>query len=145
MKLGIKKIETISASKIKNWGYLPRNATINLLPFVTGPFSELQFSQGTASLEEEWLESPAGLYSQVTLNGSVRLKVKEMEPTLSGLMVSENIYRVTTMENEKLIIGSLDFIPKLIYKRAISGITSSELLFTITCKSPHGVMREAAV
>lgn len=145
MKIGIKKIETISATQIKNWGYLPRNANINLLPFITGVFSEILFTPGTASLEEEWIDSPAGIYSQVTVNGSVRLNMKEMEPVLLWLMVSENIYRVTTMENEKLIIGSLDFIPKMIFKRVISGITTSELNFTITCKSWQGALKESNV
>lgn len=145
MKIGIKKIETISATQIKNWGYLPRNTNINLSPFVTGVFSEILFSQGTASLEEEWLESPAGLYSQVTINGSVRLMMKEMEPVLLWLMVSENIYRITTLDNERLVIGSLDFMPKMIFKRVISGITTSELLFTISCKSLQGALREANV
>jgi hypothetical protein len=142
MKIGIKKIENISATKIKNWGYLPRNTTTNLLPLITGPFSEILFTGETASLEEEWIESPAGLYSQVTVNGSVRLKAKEMQTVLPMVMSSENIYRVTTLENERLIIGSLDFKPRLTFKRAISWITTSEFVFTITCKSLHGLIRE---
>lgn len=145
MKIGIKKIESISTLKIKNWGFLSRSSTAKLSPYINGTFSELIFTEGTASLEEEWIEDTAGVFSQVTASGTVRLSAKQMAPILVSAMMSKNIFRLTTMDNEKLFIGSLDFVPKLIYKRSISGVTTSEYQFTITCKSPHGLITEAAV
>lgn len=142
MKIGIKKIESIPTSKVKNWGFVEKNAEIKLSPFIDGSFSEIQFTEGTATLQEEWIENPAGLYSETAVNSSVRLKAKEMEPVLSSLMISENIYRITTLNNDKFVIGSIDFKPKLTYKREISGISSSEIIFTITCKSLHGLIRQ---
>lgn len=145
MKIGIKKIESISTTKIKNWGFLSRSSTAKLSPYINGTFSELTFTEGTASLEEEWIEDTVGVFSQVTASGTVRLSAKQMAPILAATMMSKNIFRLTTMDNEKLIIGSLDFVPKLIYKRSISGVTTSEYQFTITCKSPHGLITEALV
>lgn len=145
MKIGIKKIEYISTSKIKNWSYLGRNARTKIQNLLEGTPSELTFTQGTASLEEEWLDDPGGMYSQVAANGTIRASAKEMAPILSSGITGKNIYRITTMEDEKLIVGSLDFVPKFTFKRIVDGLTTSEYQFSISCRSPHGLITDTSV
>ncbi len=145
MKIGIKKLECIATSKIKSWNHLGRNSRAVLSPFFEGTLTEILFTGGTASLEEEWLEHAGGIYSQVTATGTIRASAKEMVPILSSGIICRNVYCITTMEDEKLVIGSLDFVPRLTFKRIVAGITTSEYQFTIICKSPHGLITDTSV
>ncbi len=140
MKLGIKKIEYISVNNVHSWAHVGRNDAIAVNNFKDGSFSELKFTDLTASLEEEWLDSPAGIYSNAGVTGVIRANKEQMRDILASLIVKKNIFRVTDMNGQKYLIGSSSFCPRTFFKMVISDITTSEYQFTITCKSTHGIV-----
>ncbi|MDP3386054.1 MAG: hypothetical protein Q8S24_02375, partial [Eubacteriales bacterium] len=86
MKLAIKKIEFIPCRRIHSWSHVGRNDAISVNSFVDGPFEELKFTELTTSLEEEWIESPSGIYSNVRVTGIIRAKKTQIRSTLSYLI-----------------------------------------------------------
>jgi hypothetical protein len=140
MKLAIKQIEYIPCRRIFSWSHVGRNDTIAVNNFVDGPFEELKFTELTASLEEEWIESPSGIYSSVRVTGIIRANKEHIRSILSYLVMSKNVFRVTAMDGVKYVVGSLDYSPKTLFKLVISEITTSEYQFTILCKSTHGLL-----
>lgn len=140
MKLAIKKIEFIPCRRIHSWSHVGRNDAIAVTNFIDGPFEDLKFTQLTASLEEEWIDSVSGIYSNVKVTGIVRANKEKMRHILSYLLMNQNIFRVTAVDGAKYIVGSLDYTPKTLFKFIISEITTSEYQFTILCKSTHGIL-----
>ena len=140
MKLAIKKIEYISVKNVKSWSHLGRNDSINVENFKSGEFSDISFTELTASLEEEWLESSAGEFSQSSLTATIRTNKDQARRTLSYLLSNKSIFRITDMSGEKYLIGSIDFIPKMLFKFQVTGMTTSEIQLSITCKSKIGII-----
>lgn len=140
MKLAIKKIEFIPCSRIHSWSHVGRNDAISVTTFVDGPFQDLKFTELTASLEEEWIDSPSGIYSNAKTTGIIRANKEQIRSILSYLVMSKNVFRITTMEDVKYMVGSLDFTPKTLFKLVIAELTTSEYQFTISCKSAHGLV-----
>lgn len=140
MKLAIKKIEFIPCSRIHSWSHVGRNDAISVTTFVDGPFQDLKFTELTASLEEEWIDSPSGIYSNVKTTAIIRANKEQIRSLLSYLVTSKNVFRVTAMDGVKYMVGSLDFTPKTLFKFIIAELTTSEYQFTINCKSAHGLV-----
>lgn len=140
MKLAIKKIEYIQCSKVYNWGHVGRNDSLKVSNFIDGPYSELKFTDLTPSLEEEWIQSASGVYSQVQLTGTIRANKDQMRSILASMIMTKNIYRVTAMDGTRYVIGSLDFKPKMLFKLVVEQMTASEYQFAINCKSTHGLV-----
>ncbi len=145
MKVAIKKIEYMPVARIFSWSHVGRNDSLNVSNFVDGPYNELKFTPLSASLEEEWMESTSGNYSQVKVSGVIRADKMAMRNILSSLVVTRNIFRITCVNEQKYVVGSLDFTPKTLFKLIISELTTSEYQFTITCKSPHGIVYDTSV
>lgn len=145
MKLSIKKIEYIPVARIFSWSHVGRNDSLKVSNFIDGPYNQLKFTDLSASMEEEWIESVSGIYSQVKVNGVIRADKQAMRDILSSLLMTKNIFRVTDMSGQKYIIGSVEFTPKTLFKLIISELTTSEYQFTITCKSPHGIVYDTSV
>lgn len=132
-------------NNVYSWSHVGRNDSILLNNFIDGEFNELKFTPLTASLEEEWIESQSGTYSQVKITGVTRTEKDNMRKILSSLVISKNIFRITDMDNNKYVVGSVDFSPKTVFKLIISELTTSEYQFTITCKSRHGIIYDTSI
>lgn len=140
MKLAIKKIEFIPSRLIHSWSHIGRNDSINIYNFIDGQFEELKFTELTASLEEEWIDSPSGIYSNARISGTIRANKEQIRNVLSYLVMSKNVFRVTAMDGVKYILGSQEYSTKTLFKFIIAEITTSEYQFTILCKSAHGLI-----
>jgi len=153
MKLGIKKIEYIPVTKVHSWAHVGRNDSINVnafidseyielefAPFIGDAFKELKFTHLTASLEEEWVQERAGVISSVSASGAIRANKEQIRKVLAALIVQKNIFRITAINGDKYLIGSVYFTPRVLFNLTISDITTSEYQFTITCKSTHGLV-----
>lgn len=140
MKLAIKKIEFIPQSRIHSWSHVGRNDSISVSYFINGAFENLKFTDLTAALEEEWIDSPSGIYSNVKVTGIIRANKEQIRSLLSYLVMTKNIFRVTAMDGVKYLVGSRDYSPKILFKFIIAEITTSEYQFTILCKSTHGLI-----
>lgn len=144
MKLAIKTIESIKATNARSWNHLGKNGSIPIDSYVTGPWAKLEFTSLTANLEEDWQESPSGLFSQINVTGIIRgLQTKKC--ALTELAVTKNIYRITSIAGEKMIVGSIEFAPKFTFKKVLAGITTYESQFTIICKSPQGLIYDTSI
>jgi len=144
MKLAIKKIQYIPVSSVQNWGHLGKSSYLKVSSFISGTWTDLAFTPLSASLTEEWIDSSAGVYSQVTLSGNIRANKSAFVSILSALVANKNIFKVTTIEGPIYIIGSVDTPGKFLPKLIITELTTSEYQFTITCKSRHGLILESS-
>lgn len=147
MKLGIELLEYISTSKCKDWSFARRNQKMNLSTFITGDWNKLEFTPLLLSFEEEWLEDNNGIYSQIAISGTIRFASKKdtTEAVLTSLLSGGNIFRIKLVSSEVRVIGSVSFVPKFTYKNVEDGITSSEFLISISCKSVHGSVIDTGV
>lgn len=144
MKFAIKKIEYISVKNVKSWSHIGRNDSINVENFKSGEFSDISFTELTASLEEEWMESPAGEFSQASVTATIRANKDQARRTLSSLLSNKSIFRVSDMSGNKYLIGSVEFTPKILFKFHVTGMTTSEIQLSITCKSKIGIILDTS-
>lgn len=147
MKLGIETLEYISTSKCKDWSFARRNQKMDLTPFITGEWNKLDFTPLMLSFEEEWLEEQPGLYSQITITGNIRFGTRKetTEAILSSLLPGKNLFKIKLVSGETRVTGSVCYIPKFLYKNIEDGISSSEFIITISCKSTHGSIVDTGV
>lgn len=145
MKLAIKKIEYILAKNARSWNHVGRNGSVPIDLFLSTAWSELDFTDLTANLKEDWQESKSGLFSQVTVTGTIRANQTSMRSVLTNLSITKNIFRVTTVAGEKMIVGSIEFSPRLTFKKVIEGFTAYEYQFTIICQSPQGLIYDTTI
>ena len=147
MKLGIETLEYISISKCKDWSFARRNQKMDLTSFITDDWNKLEFTPLLLSFEEEWLEEEPGLYSQITISGNIRFGTKKetTEALLSSLLPGKNLFRIKLVSGETRVIGSVSFGPKFLYKNVEDGISSSEFILSISCKSTHGSIVDTGV
>jgi hypothetical protein len=145
MKIGIKKIEFIPTSKIKNWGFLGRNASANIFEYLDGQMVEQKFTQDTLNLEEQWPEDAGGLFSEVTTSASIRIDTDSARKKLLQTEMNKCIFRVTSLTGKKYVIGSVDFPVKVSLNWSIIGTSTSECQITIYCKSLHGIITDTSL
>ena len=120
---------------------------MDLTSFITDDWNKLEFTPLLLSFEEEWLEEEPGLYSQITISGNIRFGTKKetTEALLSSLLPGKNLFRIKLVSGETRVIGSVSFGPKFLYKNVEDGISSSEFILSISCKSTHGSIVDTGV
>lgn len=142
MKSTIVKIEFISIANIYSWSHIGRNDSLDISNFINGVWTELKFTSLTGTVEEEWLDSPAGIYSNIQVSAVIRTNKIEARSILSLLNNQKYIYRLTDANNNRFVVGSIDFPARLTFKMVISELTISEYQITISNKSKHGIVHD---
>ena len=146
MKLGIVSLEYIPAANCKSWGFIDRNGSVDVSLFKTGEFTTLDFTELMCSFQEEWIDGPNGKHSEISIAGTIRTRKKSASKVVLKVLLSNNyIYRITAASGEKLLIGSIDFLPKFTFKNIIEGLTTSEYQFSISLKSTSGAITDTSV
>ncbi len=141
MKLAIKKIEFVPAAKFRSFRHLSANSYCNINSLLlSGEFIEIDHTQETFSLTEEWTNDSSGKFSTVDASFSIRSYPLISEPFLFYLSRVRTIFRLTACNGEKMIIGSPEFRANITFKKQITGLSTYEFLVTITCKSTHGII-----
>lgn len=142
MKLGIKKVEFIEASKCQDWSFLERNASFRSSSFISGEWKDLKFSDQFCTFQEEWLEDENGKHSSISVTGNDRLAQSVADEIIPLLLNPEYIYRITTINGYCFIIGSVNYMPRFLFSKVLEGINTYQVIWTITSKSPHGALND---
>ena len=140
MRLGIKKIEALSVSRIKDFSFLPDGCKFHLGDYISGTPEELPFIVENVEYNEDWVEDSNGKYSNFSLTGLTRKKKEEVRPIFNRLVSTKNIYIISFIDGQKAVVGSKEFIPKFKFSDSASGISKTDLKFTIELQSLHGVL-----
>lgn len=140
MKLGIKKIQYIHQSKVKDFGSLPTGSQIKLENFLSDSLSDLPFTPEIADFLEDWGIDDNGRSSSVEITAVVRANKDEHRHTLNKLLGRQHIFVVTLLSGLRYVVGSPSSIPSFTWTDKISGISSSEFAFKITNRSIHGIL-----
>lgn len=142
MKLGIKKIEAISAENCIDWSFVAKGGKINLPSLITGNMTDIPFTGETAEFSAQWTKNSYGMVCKITLSASARKNV-ENNGTLFSAMLNRNlIFRLTTVAGLKYVIGTKEYPAHLNYDLSISGIKTAEQTFVISCDTPQGLLED---
>lgn len=145
MKFAIKSIEYILSSYIKPLS-IDKNDAIIFDDYISnGSFEQLYFTPLTATIEEDWQDSPSGKYSTVKVNAIIRVNKDRARIVLKSMLSKRYIFKITDISGAKYIVGSSDFSNKIGLKFIIQDITTSEYQLSITCKSTHGLIIDLSV
>lgn len=144
MKLGIRTLEYIPAANVLSFSHVTPNGFFDITNFISSSFTRLEFTHLSVSLEEEWIDSPSGIYSVAKITGVIRAKKEMMKAVMTEIRTKKTIFRVTTMEGVRLIVGSKEFPCKSLYKLVESVISTSEYQFTIEAKTIQGTLTDTS-
>lgn len=139
MKLGIKKIQYIHRTKVKDFGSLPAGSTVKLDNFLTDSLSDLPFTPEIIDFLENWNIDDNGRFSEVDITSVVRANKDAHRPTLQKLTGNQHIFVLTLLSGLRYIVGTSSEVPTFSWTDKISGISSSEFAIKIHNKSLHGV------
>lgn len=140
-KLGIKTIECVKIEDVSDYSFMPAGSKVQINSFLRSgaTWTELKQTQQTVQLVENWLSDDKGHRSTVKFSAAIRVD-KSAQMTLSNkLLGRRHIYRVTAVDGTVYLVGSVAYPPKFTWKNEMSGISSSEIDFTIECTSTHGL------
>lgn len=140
-KLGIKKIECVDLSSVSDYSFMPAGSKIKLSSFISGDpdWYNLEQTQDTVQLVEKWLSDDKGHRSTVKLSGSIRRDKYAQMQLSQKLLGRRHIFKVTAVDGNVFLVGSKAYPPKFTWQNEMSGISSSEIAFTIECTSIHGL------
>lgn len=140
MKLGIRNLKYILATKVSDYSMLPPGSTFNFDSFRSADLQQLPFTPEAADFSEKWHYDDNGKYSDVTLTVPIRADKDSYRDTLQALTGKKFIFQVELVSGVKYIIGSPEFVPTCEFSDGISGISTSGFTLNISCQSLHGVL-----
>lgn len=140
MKLGIRNLKYIAATKVSDYSMLPPGSTFNFDSFLSDNLQRLPFTVEAADFTEKWTYDDNGKYSDITFTVPVRAQKDSYRDILQLLTGKKFIFQVELISGIKYIIGSPEFLPTASFTDGISGISSSGFTLNITCRSIHGVL-----
>mgnify|MGYP006916082846 CR=1 FL=1 len=143
MKLGIRKIRHILASRVGDYSQLPAGSSFNFAAFLSSALEELPFTPESADFQESWKYDENGKYSEMTLTAAIRADKETYRPVLQQLQGKRFIFEVELISGVKYVIGSKEFLPTFTYSDAISGISSNGFTINISLQSLHGVLLDS--
>lgn len=144
MKLGVKKIEFIGVDHVSDYSYMPAGSQINLTScIVSGALQELEFTQETANLEENWTDDDKGRRSAVKVTGCIRINKEQWFQKVRMMIGKKCIWKIQLVNGQKYVLGSKAYVPNFSFDDSVSGISSSEIGFSIALTSTHGLFRHA--
>jgi len=140
-KLGISKIECVDISNVSDYSFLPGGTRVKLSSFISGDpeWLTLKQTQDTVQLSEKWLMDDKGHRSNVKVSGSIRIDKNAQMQLSNKLLGRRHIFKVTAVDGTVYLVGSVAYPPKFTWQNEMSGISSSEIAFTIECSSSHGL------
>lgn len=143
MKLGVKKIEYIGIGNVADFSYMPAGSQVNLANFITdgAVLQQLDFTQETANMEDHWVDDDKGRRSAVKVTGCIRTNKEAWFEPVRRLLGKHCIWKITLVNGQKFVLGSRKFVPNFSFDDTVSGISSSEIGFSISLTSTHGLFR----
>lgn len=138
MKIGIKKIELIPADQCRDWSSLPLGNLLRLSSYTDFVPIDIPFTPGTAEYSSSDGTTSAGIVSTDTITATIGFARKGNKTFFQRLTRTKNVYIITLMNDNRIVIGSIGFPASFGFSNNTSGFSSSGFDININCSSKNG-------
>lgn len=138
MKIGIKKIEFIPAANCRDWSSLPLGNLLNLASYTDSTPINIPFTPGTGEYSSDDSVSSSGAVSTDTIVATIGSARKGNKTSYQRLTRTNNIYILTLMNGNRIVIGSIGYPAKFRFSSQTAGFSSSGFNINISCSSKNG-------
>lgn len=138
MKIGLKKLEVVELSGVKDFSFFSPGSTIPIAQFITGKREDIHFTPGTGTYEENWMEDTGGMLCEISISVINRQQKDDVDNKMIKAQFYNKVAIATLMDGRVKIVGSTAFPAKMTISNSISSFDTSDKTCNISNRSPHG-------